>query len=68
MKITPNSIEIKPYSITELASIYGIPDKTMRKWLAPHKNAIGKRIGHFYNVLQVTIIFEKLGVPSKMED
>jgi len=59
------SSPIKPYSIAELARMYEISRSTISKWLKPHQAAIGPRIGRFYNVLQVKIIFEKLGAPQE---
>lgn len=41
--------------------LYGMDYKTFRKWLLPHKEAIGKRIEYYYNFRQVGIIFQKLG-------
>jgi hypothetical protein len=40
----------------------------MKRWLAPHNEAIGDKVGRLYNTLQVKIIFEKLGLPGKAED
>lgn len=54
---------IKPYSIKELAALYGVSTKTLRTWLRPHKEAIGERVSRYYTILQVRIIFEKLGMP-----
>lgn len=59
---------IKPCTISELAEMYGVSLKTFRKWLQPHKEAIGKRVGHFYNTLQVRIIFDRLGTPEGWEE
>lgn len=60
--------EIRPYSAKDLADIYGVCDKTFKRWLTPFASAIGEKNGRFYSVVQVKIIFEKLGVPCKMED
>jgi hypothetical protein len=60
--------EIKPYSPSEIAALYGVPRRTLYNWLKPHQEAIGERIGLYYTALQVKIIFEKLGVPFKIED
>lgn len=68
MSTTNDYVEIKPYSLTELARIYGVQSRTLKNWLVPHHEAIGKRIGRFYTALQVKIIFEKLGLPGKAED
>lgn len=56
-------IEIRPYSIKELAGLYRMSYKTFRKWLKPHEEAIGKKIGYYYNTYQVKMIFEKLHPP-----
>jgi hypothetical protein len=68
MSTTNYVVEIKPYSLTELSGLYGISNGIMKKWLAPHNEAIGEKVGRLYNTLQVKIIFEKLGLPSKVEE
>jgi len=60
--------EIKPYSTKELASIYDVCDKTMKKWIKPFLAEIGEKNGRYYSVAQVKIIFDKLGVPCKFKD
>ena len=59
--------DVKPYTMRELCEIYQISDKTMRKWLEPFADKIGKRQGHIYNVAQVVTIFKNLGVPGVLE-
>lgn len=54
---------IKACTFKELTSLYGVSPKTMRKWLQPHLESIGKKISIYYTVKQVKIIFEKLGEP-----
>jgi transposase len=68
MKITNKKIEVKPYSITELAQIYQVSIHIIRKWLNPHSEAIGKKNGRMYTILQVKIIFEKLDIPGTLDD
>jgi uncharacterized protein YjcR len=68
MSITDNRIEIKPYSLTELANIYGVTNRTMKNWITRHDEAVGEKIGRLYTTLQVKIIFEKLGLPGKAEE
>lgn len=58
------SVRIKAYTTKEVALLYGVSGKTLKKWLIPFKKEIGKRYGHFYNPKQVQIIFEKLGIPD----
>ena len=56
---------LKPYNIKELAELYGMSKKTIRTWLRPHAQEIGPRQGRYYTILQVKIIFEKIGMPQK---
>jgi hypothetical protein len=68
MSTTNYVVEIRPYSLTELARLYGISNGIMKRWLVPHNDAIGEKVGRLYNMLQVKIIFEKLGLPGKAEE
>lgn len=68
MPHTTTHIEIKPYSTKELAGIYGVCDKTLKKWLLPFNEAIGKKQGRYYNVAQVKTVFDKLGVPNILSE
>ena len=61
------TIEVKPYSIRELAELYGVSPKVFRNWLSLFENSIGERMGHYYTVRQVKIIFDKLGIPYLQE-
>ena len=58
---------LKPYSGKELRILYGITYKTFVKWLSPFKEQLGEAIGGIYNVNQVRLIIEKLGIPEKLE-
>ena len=58
------TIALRPYSTGELAEIYGVHSKTFSKWLKPFAEEIGSRRGRMYSIVQVKIIFEKLGVPG----
>ena len=62
-KSNETRVEIKTYSVKEVAVLYGVSSKTLKKWLRPFEKQIGKRIGYFYNPKQVAIIFDSLGVP-----
>jgi hypothetical protein len=68
MSTTNYVIEIRPYSLTELSRLYGISNGIMKRWLAPHTDAIGEKVGRLYNTLQVKTIFEKLGLPGRAEE
>jgi transposase len=60
--------EIRPYSVKELASIYGVCDKTLKKWMKPFASEIGEKQGRYYTVAQVNVIFNKIGIPYKMKE
>lgn len=56
---------LKAYSNKELAAIYEVDVKTFRAWLVPFKEKIGQQIGIYYNIKQVRIIIELLGMPNQ---
>ncbi|MFC4262329.1 hypothetical protein ACFOWM_05545 [Ferruginibacter yonginensis] len=64
-ELTTKTTSIKPSSPVDLAKLYGVCDKTFKKWLKPFEAAIGERIGRYYSIAQVRIIFEKLGEPGE---
>ncbi len=68
MKVKRNSVEVKPYSIGELAKLYNMSIRTIKNWLEPHMEQVGKKIGRYYTVKQVLVIFEILEVPSNLEE
>jgi len=57
-------ILLKAYTLKEVAEIYQVSDRTMRRWLMPFNKEIGPRLGHHYCPKQVKIMFEKLGIPE----
>ena len=54
----------QPYTTDELAQLYGIRTKTLLRWIEPFKNEVGEKIGWYFNIRQVNIIFDKLGRPE----
>lgn len=60
--------DIKIYSTKELASMYEVCPRTFNKWIAVHKNKIGKKTGRFYSLIQIQTIFETLGLPKSIVD
>lgn len=60
-------IQVKPYSLKEIAGLYGISTKTMYKWMVPLKNRIGEKRGRYYTVKQVRLIFDEIGLPGVIE-
>jgi len=61
---TSTKIRLKAYSVKQVAVMYGLSGKILKKWLDPLANEIGQRKGHFYNPKQMKIIFDKYGVPG----
>ena len=57
-------IPVKTYSVKEIAGLYSISNKTLKKWLTPFEKEIGERQGYFYYPKQVKVIFDKLGLPE----
>ena len=60
-------IALKPYTLKEIAGIYGVCKKTLRNWLVPLEPVLGKRIGYLYTIEQVKLIFNNLQLPSYVE-
>lgn len=61
------AIFVKPYTSKELRVLYGVSEKTFRKWLKPFAEEIGRRNGAYFSVRQVRVIFDKLDVPHYYE-
>lgn len=47
----------------ELALMYGVCKRTLKKWLQPYEQEIGDHNGRFLTIVQVKIVFTKLGLP-----
>ena len=58
---------VKPYTVKELCALYETSFKTFKKWLRPFQELLGVRVGWYYSVRQVEVIFYKLGVPYRVE-
>jgi hypothetical protein len=56
---------IKPYRLKDLAEIYGVCNRTMKKWITNAAPEV--RRSQFYSIPNVTIIVEALGLPQKFE-
>lgn len=57
-------VPIKCYTHQDLMHHYGVAWSTLQKWIKPFEKQIGEKVGHFYTVKQVRIIFENLGHPE----
>lgn len=67
LPVLREDIEIKPYTLHEIAMFYGISKPTMRKWLKPFEKEIGKRQGYKYTTLQVETILNIFLLPDELE-
>lgn len=57
----------RPYTTRELANLYNVNERTFKRWIEPFADEIGERIGNFFSIRQVAIIFEKLGCPIEKD-
>ncbi|MBI4945305.1 MAG: hypothetical protein HY840_02755 [Bacteroidetes bacterium] len=62
---TVRKLELKPYSVTDLAKIYGVCNRTFKKWVKDIKE-VGPKKGRYYSIPQVKIIFENMKVPTQI--
>ena len=59
-------IKLRPYTVLDLAKMYEVSDKTMKKWIKPFEVEVGEKNGYFYSIAQVQTIFQKLGAPGEL--
>ncbi|HYG53117.1 MAG TPA: hypothetical protein VD905_19595 [Flavobacteriales bacterium] len=62
--VTETPVEVRNYTIGELAQKYGIDPRTLRKRLEPFSEKLGKIIRGQLDYHQVLIIFKELGPPG----
>lgn len=55
---------IRPYTLKELASLYGVGWRTLKRWLVPFREEIGEKNGRYFSIPQVKKIFEKIDYPT----
>jgi fibrillarin-like rRNA methylase len=57
---------VQPANTKTLAALYEVDPKVFRNWLKPFLKDIGERIGFYFTVKQVEVIFDKIGLPPKV--
>lgn len=62
-----NHFDLKPCTLTDLARLYELSPKTMRKRIKALKNEIGIKRGRYYTTQQVEMIFIELMPPKGLE-
>lgn len=60
-------IELKPYTVKDLANIYGVSRVTFYRWLKLFADKVGPRQGSYFSIAQVRIIFSHLDLPAIIE-
>jgi hypothetical protein len=58
---------IRPLTHIDLARMYNVDRRTLTKWMRPHREAIGRKIGFYYTIRQVLTIFRVIGAPEGFE-
>lgn len=57
---------VKPYRLSDLAIIFDVNRKTMRKWLDKYPEVFGTREGKYFSVRQVEFCLDKFGLPGRV--
>lgn len=63
MKTETKTIALKPYTVTELAKVYGVCNRTFKKWVKKIPE-VGLPNGRYYSIPQVKLIFENMKIPT----
>jgi hypothetical protein len=64
---TEGNLIVKPYRLSDLAEIFDVNRKTMRRWIDKYPEELGKSEGKYYfSVRQVEFCLEKFGLPGKI--
>lgn len=64
MKTAFEKKDLRPYSKKELANLYNRSVTSFNTILKPYEEDIGKKIGRYYTVAQVGVVFKKLNPPD----
>jgi uncharacterized protein YjcR len=57
---------IRPYRLKDLAAIYDVSTKTMRKWIDGLKVEVKREKCQYYSIGEVSSIAHQLGLPQKI--
>ena len=58
---------IKPYRLKDLAEIYGVCNRTMKKWITSAAPQAKRNRSQFYPIAAVAMIVDALGLPQRIE-
>lgn len=59
----PSDFMYRPRTITEIAELYGYTVRIMKRKIKVFAELIGKRVGWYYDPIQIETIFKQLGIP-----
>ncbi|TCZ74056.1 hypothetical protein [Flaviaesturariibacter aridisoli] len=57
---------IRPYRLKDLAAIYDVSTKTMKKWIDGLKVEVKREKCQYYSIGQVESVAQQLGFPQKI--
>ena len=58
---------VKPYRMIDLAAIFDVNYRTMKRWMSNFPNELGKKDGKYYSVHQVQFMIGQFGLPRRMQ-
>lgn len=59
----PSDFLFRPRTVTEIAELYGYTVRIMKRKIKVFSDLIGKKVGWYYDPIQIEIIFKQLGIP-----
>lgn len=66
-KLHTKLAEIKPSTLKEMAKLYEVDARTLKKWLLPFQKFVGRMNGRYYTVVQVERILLRIGLPKRFK-
>ena len=63
-----HNLYLKAYPLKKFSEIYQVDVRTFKKGIKLFNPKIGIRIGRFYTINQVKIIFESIGTPEFLSE
>jgi phage anti-repressor protein len=57
---------IRPYRLKDLAAIYDVSTRTMRRWIDAKAAEYGKKEKKYFTITQVNGIINAIGLPQKI--
>jgi hypothetical protein len=57
---------IRPYRLKDLSAIYGVSDRTVRRWIDEKAAEYGKKTKKYFTIEQVIGIVNAIGLPQKI--